>query len=1103
MARIFVSVSKLVDEALSFTPDFKQPEWHGAGAGKGYGRSRFVKGKTVLNNAPDVHPLDKDVMLAIQYVRDWSRTVFGGDGVPIRINSTYRTPYFNNQISSSGKGGAHTKKIAVDWKFTGELAATATSRFNTHIRDNGAILGILRSFNVNGIGLYGPDSPNGSNFCHFDTRALDGSDGLPATDTKDLVAGDGLGSTWTSGHPLYDDALDESEPALEANPATTETYGSNQPSQKVVKWTNSGEYNGKTIEDLVSDPNFVGYGMDATELGNFKHEGVSNKKRVWQALDLPNKKLFGDNSSGAYNPSKDYVLGRGVTLYIPIGEVSTISSEADNASAGGTSNQSTQTSHESTAAMTEYSSNITVTKGVEGKFYPKVLKYVSLDPGYVPAYKDRGVVAKSIYPRLKVYAWSRAIYLENRHGFVDVTPCVQQMHISSTFNGSEFNIKLSPLIGRLNGKIDQSQANNQPLWQMSDFIDTRDGQVVKLGAINREVLFKDNRVEGSTVIASEYVRNHQYYEKIFQQNDMFFIRFEQLESDSDDNLSIQDKIGKGWYDLIGLADYAEVASTAQTTDVSINVMGRDLTKALLEDNSYFNPFSVGHSESIYGGDVGGNDRFLGGAFLDVSAIIDRSIKQSMEFIFHRISSIGYVPNEVFELFPNKTEVSVFKKQKESDSDTKPVEVKPARGVWQLVKFWIDENIAPIRLVDDSVSNPQGSIWELMKKVCQDPFVELFTETLGSHFYVIARKPPFEQTTLSRIVGEVQSDTTGGADNRINGGGYIGSPSEGPKKSAYLKYLDCLEKKNASKRTPQFTIEAETYGDSSNRKKLAALEKIKISSGEEKDYLEKYGTVIVDDKIIDCNESLRSISDSTFPLIININEDDVLRDNFRMTQTAFSWYQIHDRGNFAGQNVSLGHVPALYFDDYAQVFGNRKLEVTSNYSDYRFFETKNKEKYSNLYAEQASQLLSFLVETNIHLPFTREGSFTINGDRRIKKGNYIYYRPTREVFYVDRVENDISIMGKMDRTTTVTVSRGMVIDYIDGIEEELYKKDGTTEKKFVSYFNIVNIEKLRNGIYDVVNGGPVEAKFDYKADMSVDVDIMNFFLKRKQFKEYDI
>jgi len=120
---------------------------------------------------------------------------------------------------------------------------------------------------------------------------------------------------------------------------------------------------------------------------------------------------------------------------------------------------------------------------------------------------------------------------------------------------------------------------------------------------------------------------------------------------------------------------------------------------------------------------------------------------------------------------------------------------------------------------------------------------------------------------------------------------------------------------------------------------------------------------------------------------------------------------------------------------------------------------------------------------------------MNGDRRIKKGNWIFYRPTQEFFYVTQVTNNISISTEtIDRTTTIQVERGMLQKYLLGSTETI---DG--EEVDISYFNIVDIPKFKQGVYDTVTKGVAEDKFDYKADIAINKKVFNFFLQRRHFK----
>ena len=106
---------------------------------------------------------------------------------------------------------------------------------------------------------------------------------------------------------------------------------------------------------------------------------------------------------------------------------------------------------------------------------------------------------------------------------------------------------------------------------------------MSLGNINRAISYEDPTTNPSSgQDGVEYIRNHQYYEKILQQNDMVFIRFEKLDTDKDENddgsLNLpEDQVTSGnWYDMIGLIDYPEASATAQMTDVAISIIGRDL-----------------------------------------------------------------------------------------------------------------------------------------------------------------------------------------------------------------------------------------------------------------------------------------------------------------------------------------------------------------------------------------------------------------------------------------------------------------------------------------------------------------------------------------------
>lgn len=745
-----------------------------------------------------------------------------------------------------------------------------------------------------------------------------------------------------------------------------------------------------SLVDLMKGKEFKFVTLNSSELYSIVHGGKSNRQRIFEALSISEKKKL--SFSLEYNQSINYPISQGVTIYIP---------------------------QDTIRIRNTYDSNITVTKTEAHKYFPALISQITNDPGYVAA-KNAKSGLQQIYPELTVWLWSRAKYLEGESGFIDITNDVLSCNTESNLDaGGNFSITLSsPNATLVDGK-----------WQKQVIQDN-----IHINSVNRKRTFGQYN-------KNEFVRNSFYYDVICQQNDLIFISYEKLLIDGD-NSTLTDLVGGKWYDMIGMIDIVEQDLNASNNDHSVIIRGRDGIKIFQDDNSYFNPYSIGHSASVYGGQFGSNSRYLDGQFQEIAAIIPRTIRQGFEFIFNRIASIGYVPDDIFSSFTYKTATSVIT---ESIEGTNKGTV--TKGIWQLVKVFIDESISDLKVVDDSVANPQGSVLDIIMKIAQQPFVETVVDTYGDKIYIIFRQPPFTQDSIREILNSV---------------------------------VDVQDTNNALSPTPTNN----TYNESQ-----IALDN---QSDEENSLIlpkDNYGNVVL---------SQVNITHNDFPQVINIDEKDVLDERLRYNNESYGWYKINDQGNFGGNPVSLGHVPSIYFDEYAQVFGNKMLEITNNYSNYRFWDDADKNVQSDRYAEQASQLLSYLVETNIYLPFTRTGEIQINGDRRIKKGNWIYYRPTQELFYVTEVVQSYSISNEqVDRTTTLTVERGMMKKYISERDVDIVDENGLSKTIQVSYFNIVDIEKLRKGIRDTVSGKSASDKFNHKSNMSVNTDVLNYLLTKRQ------
>ncbi|HWI92438.1 MAG TPA: M15 family metallopeptidase, partial [Flavisolibacter sp.] len=193
---------------------------------------------------------------------------------------------------------------------------------------------------------------------------------------------------------------------------------------------------------------------------------------------------------------------------------------------------------------------------------------------------------------------------------------------------------------------------------------------------------------------------------------------------------------------------------------------------------------------------------------------------------------------------------------------------------------------------------------------------------------------------------------------------------------------------------------------------------------------------------------------TPPAIIDIEADDVLDERLRKNDTeVYSWYSFFPKNNLinSAKDFSLAYLGALYFEEYAQVFGSRPFQQCHPYLAYV---PKNDREGTSLDVNEKQAIfdLKYVVESTQYLPFARKGTITLNRDRRIKIGNVIRYKPTGEIFFVDAVQHKHIVSDNgIDAVTTINVSRGLVEQFIYGTH--LQNENGET--RFVSYFNLID------------------------------------------------
>lgn len=234
--------------------------------------------------------------------------------------------------------------------------------------------------------------------------------------------------------------------------------------------------------------------------------------------------------------------------------------------------------------------------------------------------------------------------------------------------------------------------------------------------------------------------------------------------------------------------------------------------------------------------------------------------------------------------------------------------------------------------------------------------------------------------------------------------------------------------------------------------------------------------------------------------VTISSDNLQGYDLSYDTRSYSWYQLKVINNHAGQTntTSLAFVPIVYLNDYAEVFGNKKMSFTDQYLNYNEVEGINKTRTLSNFQAAALNDLIYIIESTAYLPFTRTGMITINGDRRIKVGTFIYFEPTNEFFYVSSVVNNVSFLdGNLQRQTIMQVERGMYVPILSNSFSSVKNRQDNAgeESKDVKpdYFKLVDLTEMRNA-------AKVTQKDQIATLVSPKVDRKQFeyFLNRKMF-----
>lgn len=1012
MLTSFIPISNkripVVSDGAVIAPNFTQYEFWG--------------GKDFRNETGDTHELSLETILAVQAVRDWANSI--NPNVGVVITSSYRVKYYNKFIlkARSGNNSPHSYRIAIDFQFV-NLADSSQSKevnvelvklYNTEIRDKGAIYTQLRGLGINGFGLYGSTSKRNA-FIHLDARNktdfinrsyTDRSKIHETRDTNDYGYGSDY-AIWATDDPQFveDNEAQDSPSIYQTDRGQEVVSGDDKLIEYVVQPDDP-----HTLSELIQQPHFPAREITVLELQKVSKDGVTNDRLIYDATENSKKgSLY--NYSYVPNAERQHIP-RGMVIFIPTNNITPPVPVSD--------------------GVYRFDANfLRLDEGYSGEQWPYVFKRITNDPGFTPAYRARNISVETTYPQQTVWLWSRVRYLEGvNNGWIDITADVEVLTSSDNMSGGSFNITLSEHNAYRIEQLDAESEQNK--W-------TSRGKVsdsVKQANITNERAFT-RTFEQSSV--SERVNNKMFYEMIVSKGDLVFISFEKLNIDAESTVSTVNPAGK-WMDMIGRVDIVDTDKDMPNGDVNTTLTGRDLSSTLIDDLAYFIPYTAVTSSGI-GDSINQTGRLVNGNLSRMTALITRrSIKDQFLTVFHYLSSIDYIPEGVLSGFQNLTTESTYVQSGEED------EVRPIRGIYQLFKIFIDSGISDLKIVDDSLTNPQASVFELLKTACQEPYVQLLPMTIGDKYFLIARKAPFDLQSYKNIVTKASTNYSyGGADGPV-----VDSTDFGGVRGAYKSLIEKMGTNNTS------------------------------------DLTQAPGNV----------DGGADVVSYEYPLIVNIDAKNVITENLNFDDRSYAWFEIRSQGTVLGKNIDrTGIYPVAYFNEIAEIFGNTKFSVTSNYVDWSYGENSGTGEEQSQFLQNVNSLLLWLVDTHIYLPFTRKGRISINGDRRIRKGMHIYYRPTREVFYVTSVTNSVvNGVGSVDRMTNIEVERGMKIDYIEAGSHGF------------SYFNIVNRERLQSRLekgfgLNVAEDQNQAFRAGVNTESYINQEVLNFFLRKRQFGDF--
>jgi hypothetical protein len=384
-------------------------------------------------------------------------------------------------------------------------------------------------------------------------------------------------------------------------------------------------------------------------------------------------------------------------------------------------------------------------------FYGAYLDLLKRD-GFTPAFKnvtnDQSIDIREY--QISVWVWSRA-YSQNGTKLLDITKFVETLTTNVNGIQNSFSINLQAI------NDNPVEVGDEMLNQINIDTDNKNHSVWDF-------------VQPTTSISERLPMP--WFKKILQQNDIVFIRYERLTLETTEDRLPTNSLevpatnlpGKV-FDMIALIDKVTHRLVTGNTDMSVNITGRDLTKLLIEDGSYFFPLLfTENSETLFFNTQDDSKwfkrTFIKNTFDYLFLYKMQSVRDSLGFVVNQLANLGACNDTLFSSYDDKgnggiegagqggrrTQALQLTGQKHDQPTWNAVS-----GIWQIVDLLIDTQIEDRRIANSQISNPNGNLMSVVESFCQKPFVEFFGDTYGDKFTFIARTPPYTKNAILSVL----------------------------------------------------------------------------------------------------------------------------------------------------------------------------------------------------------------------------------------------------------------------------------------------------------------------------------------------------------------